>query len=207
MTDPEKISQYLRNHWPLSEIAAILDDSREPITFRTLQSWVTGQVLRIKPSLVVPGQKRKRYGIASLLNFIIAKRLLQVSGLPAPAVQSFIDRYGDEEFMKGFGYTEKMEGYFLVIQDGPKDAKFLFFKDEEKFFSAVRIFISAPNAPKWTTLRLHDLLDEALERLDCWSRRVEYRPVTAGDQARKALNAIRDANLAKDMPANASIKD
>jgi hypothetical protein len=198
MTDDEKIKSYLRNHWPLSEIAAILDDSEKPIKFRTLQSWTTGQVLRIKPSLSVPGQRRKRYGLSSLLDFLIAKRLLQIAGLPAKAVQNFIDHYGRPDFLEGQDFKTKMEGRFILIQDGDKDAQILFFsaEKEERFFAAVQVLASADNALKWTTLSVRSLLDEALERLDCWNRRVEYKPVTIRDEVRNALNEFfRESNL------------
>jgi len=190
--ETEKISQYLRSHWPLSEIAAILDDAREPTTFRSLQSWVTGQVLRIKPSLVVPGQKRKRYGLSNLLDFLIAKQLLHVAGFPAHAVQVFIDHFRERDFLNNVTFPDKMDGYFILLQDGPKDAKSLFFNDEQRFYTGVLILARASNIPKWTTLHLRGLFLEALARLDCWNRRVEYRPITAGEYVKKALSAVRE---------------
>lgn len=191
-----------RSHWPLTEIAAILHDPKQPVTLRTLQSWVTGQVLRIQPSVTVPGQKRKRYGMASLINFLVAKHLLNC-GVHTRVVQTFIDHYHEPDFLPCVpSFAERINGYFIFIQDGEKDAKIYFYKDEDAFLAAVRIFMAeGGNVPKWTTLHLSGLIKEALERIDCWNRRVEYQ--TPGERIIKAFDDIRNFNLAHGLPVNA----
>jgi hypothetical protein len=191
-----------RSHWPLTEIAAILHDPKQPVTLRTLQSWVTGQVLRIEPSVTVPGQKRKRYGMASLINFLIAKQLLHC-GFHTRVVQMFIDHYQDADFLTGVpSFKDKVEGYFIFIQDGEKDAKIYFYADENAFLTALRVlFAEGGSVPKWTSLHLGGLLKEAMERIDCWNRRVEYR--TPGERIIKAFDDIRHFNLSHGLPVNA----
>jgi hypothetical protein len=200
MTDAEQVDRYLRSHWALSEIAAILHDSKRPTTFRTLQSWTTGQVLRIQPSLSIPGQRRRRYGLANLLEFVIAKRLLQIAGMPGPIVQHFLSNYGKESFVGGASFAEKMKGYFILAQTGPEEGEVFFFPDQAKFYLACKALIGVDF--KWTTINLDAVLNEALERLDCWNHRVEYKKETAGEQVKRALNAVRNLNLSKGRPAN-----
>ena len=72
-------------HWTLSESAAIWDF----ISQRALQSWVSGQTLRIRPSC-----GPRRFGLLSQFKFGIAIRLLKAK-LPTKAIQTFLDYSAD----------------------------------------------------------------------------------------------------------------
>ena len=178
----------------LAECAAVL----EPISLRTLQSWASGQTLRIKPS-----RGRGRYGLWSLLQFSIAALLLK-TGLPAKGIQVFIDRFADADFLPET-FAQKMKGRFIV-SESPSDREHVdlyFFSDEEKFWVAVKTL--ADQTPlRFTTLHLDTILHEVLSRIAAWQQRREYVAQSHGDGIAKALNSLREFNLEHGLPRSST---
>lgn len=204
MTDLEtKISQYLRSHWSLCEIAAIIHDDKRPVNFRVLQSW-TGQLLQIRPSLTVPGRKRKAYGFTSLVSFLLAKKLMLVHGFPSKMVQAFLDKMNEGVFAEGVDFRAMLDGFFIFIaNDGPEHGEIWYFNDEKTFLAAVRSLAAADNVPKWVSVSLGSLGTEAIARLDAWNSRTEYNATSEAEKCRKSFAAIRAFNVKHGLPANA----
>lgn len=181
----------------LSESAAIW----EPIAYRTLQSWTSGQTLKIKAS-----GARHRYGLLSQLQFGLASRLLK-TGLPKRGIQVFLDKLLDPDFFTAgpaYSLAEKMAGRFIFYED-PEDADHvvaLFFKDEEKFWLAVKL-LTEQTPPHFVTIDLGDVWREVLDRIMAWNQRREYDTRKHGEQIKKALLEIRELNLEQGLPVNA----
>jgi hypothetical protein len=182
-------------HWTLSESAAIW----EPISQRALQSWVSGQTLRIRPSC-----GPRRFGLLSQFKFGIAIRLLKAK-LPTKAIQTFLDYFADADFIPTVNFAEKMQGRFILTEDptSPDHLRMFFYpeQDAERFWIAIKVLTESPI--RFITIRPDDVLREVQGRIAAWSERREYSAQTASEKAKAALDAIREANLSEGLPANA----
>jgi hypothetical protein len=173
----------VRSHWSLCEIAAIIHDDKRPVSFRVLQSW-TGQLLKIRPSLAIPGRKRKGYGFTSLVSFLLARNLMLVHGFPSKIVQTFLDKMNDGVFAEGVDFRAMVRGFFIFIaNDAREHGQIWYFSEEKKFLAAVRILAAADNLPKWASVSLGALATEAIGRLEAWRER--------NTQQQRAKNAVR----------------
>jgi hypothetical protein len=193
-----KLDQYAERHFSLLESGAIWEGK---ITFRTLQSWVTGQTLRIKPSRGRGKRRGGKYGLMSQLKFGAAAHLLK-TGLPTVGVQTFLDRFADSDFLPQT-FAEKMSGRFLLCEDPSNraDLQIWFFQDEEKFWTAVQILIDKTPL-RFATMHFGSILTEVVSRIKAWDERRQYVAKSAGGEYAKALATIRESNLADGLPVN-----
>ena len=193
--DIDLLKEFKDQHWTLSESAAIW----EPISHRALQSWVSGQTLKIRPSC-----GPRRFGLLSQFKFGIAIRLLRAK-LPTKAIQIFLDHLADADFIPPVNFGEKMQGRFILTEDptGPDHLRIFFYaeQDSEGFWIAIKVLTESPI--RFTTIKLDEVLREALDRIAAWNERREYSAQTAGEKAKGALDAVRDANLSEGLPENA----
>ncbi|MCU1302368.1 MAG: hypothetical protein JWQ87_2652 [Candidatus Sulfotelmatobacter sp.] len=177
----------------LSESAALW----ERVPFRTLQSWTSGQTLRIKPS-----RGRGKYGVLSQIQFGLASVLLK-AGLPSKGVQVFLDNFAASSFLPN-SFAERMKGRFIVCED-PNDHEHVivhFFKEDGgKFWLAVKLLIEQTPL-RFATIHLDSMLCEVLGRITAWNDRREYVSQGSGEQIKKALREISEFNLEHGLPAN-----
>jgi hypothetical protein len=194
----DNLEQYLERYFSLAEVAAILDGK---IPFRTLQSYVSGQTLRVKPSYGRGRRRCEKYGLLPITKFVAGSHSLK-AGLPSQGIQTFLDRFADSDFLPQT-FAEKMSGRFLLCED-PSDRDHLqiwFFKDEEKFWSAVQIL--ADKTPlRFVTIHFGSILAEVISRIQAWDERRQYVVKSVGDEYAKALATIRESNLADGLPVN-----
>lgn len=175
----EKINRYFASRWSLVECAAIL----EPVSMRTLTSWVSGQTLEIKPRVwtaqeiglkaeevaVVAAntsmkpRKRARYGFPNLLQFVTARTLF-AEGIERVMVQHFVDIIASPDRTLALGY-------FLILT-GSSPQEGFFFPDKEKLVAAI-VSNNSP-LPQCSVFNFDSVLKETIRRLDAWERRRQY---------------------------------
>jgi hypothetical protein len=100
-----------------------------------------------------------------------------------------------------------MAGKFLVVEDPTEQdhLKILWFRDEAKFWEAVKILTETQL--RFALIHLDSLLKEVLSRIEAWDKRRAYTVKTTGDEVERALTKIRDSNLVDEVPANAARAD
>lgn len=183
----EKSSKPVGWEGSLVKCAAVLDCS-----LRLLQSRVSGQTCRIRPS-----GSRKHYGIFNLVQFVIADRLFK-AGLPGRGIQCFLDRFAEPDFIAG-SFTDKMRGYF-IISECPTDDEAVdiyFFSDELQFWTAVKI-LTEQSPLRFVLLHLDSIVDEVFYRLNAWQQRKEYVARGREDMLTDTLKSIREVHLLRE---------
>jgi hypothetical protein len=155
----------------LKMAASILTDKLEPVSVRTIRSWTTGELLTIKPTRRIEGQKRLAFGFHDLWKFLIAKQLLRgPSPLPSVGVQVFIDHWQKPEFLKGIPFEARMQGTFLLYQD-PDDSGQLeihFLAQERSNLSAAIEQAIGKGGKQFRILEMESIFQELLLRLYFW---------------------------------------
>jgi hypothetical protein len=156
----------------LKMVAAIIGDKREPVSLRTVRSWTTGELLTIKPTLRVEGQRRLAYGFQDLVKFLLAKRLLRgPSPLPSVGVQVFLDHWQKPEFLKGISFHSRMKGTF-VLYVSPDDADHLgidfLAEGNPGLPAAMNAAVEKSPDGRICVLSMDGILTELLRRLFYW---------------------------------------
>jgi hypothetical protein len=170
-----------RYRFSLREIAEILTDEAEPLSLRGLQSWATGQYLRVEPSLRVEGHRNSAWGIGDVMKFCMCKKLIRGFGstsLPAAGINSFLTCWQGDDFFKGIGFAEKMTGTVLLVPDAdtPAELTAYFFPAEKESRYTAAVKILALEGKSFCTLRMADVACEVLARLNAWLDGKPYVP-------------------------------
>jgi hypothetical protein len=191
-SDPVAKVRYLADWYgSLLDASIVLD-----VPYRRITSWVTGEVLRIKPS-----RGRGKYGTLSLFSFALARLLLD-AGISSVGVQFCIDWFFDPTFLSS-KLEEKM-GCWVIVREHERPEFYgqvvaTMYSEPEKFAEAVKAASAIPT--KFAAFYPNGLVNNILERLLAF---LEFREpkFPTGEKAKKALTAIRRENLAAGRAAN-----
>jgi len=190
-----KIDRYLSNRWTLTELAVIL----EPMSFRTLTSWISGQTLRIHPSVWTAGQvkaaggtnvsvqfhKRAKYGFPNLLQCLMARTLFD-AGVDRAIVQQYIE----SGFPGPQSNDQLMNGYFLILTGTTPQTSY-FFPDKPTLIESIAN--SPAPLPQCAIFNFAPILSEAIGRLNAWEERRAYVPKSQDDVLAEAQRAWVEA--------------
>jgi hypothetical protein len=183
--------------FPLRQIAEIITDDTEPITYLSLRKWVDGQVLRLRPRTKFPGYKKPQFGHYDVFTFLLAKQLLRGrAGVPIPTagVQTFLDRWADKKFLPGVSFEEKMKGRLILVPDreDASNLKVLFYRDlDEKFIAAAGELSKA--GITFVTVCLQDVLKELDERICAWANDEKFTYPSNEERRKRFLESMRSA--------------
>jgi hypothetical protein len=180
-----------RFRFSLHEIAEILNDTKETVSYATVRSWSSGKTLTIKPTMKVRGFARPCWGLLDLQNFVIAKRLLRHSGLPAKGIDRFLTKWASGKFLPSVPFHEKMEGSIILVadqQDASKIEIFFYPKGSNKYDEAFKIL--AKSEQRFFPVSLESAYRETIARLFSWVNGEIYVEVSAGEKARRALAEV-----------------
>jgi hypothetical protein len=178
----EQIDRYFAKSWSLSELAAIM----EPISFRTITSWISGQTLKIRPRVWTPEElramgcttvvekpakirKRAKYGFPNLWQCVIAKTLFN-SGVSRDIAQHLLDVVAGGTADR---QTTLQFGYFLILTAAEPQEGY-FFPDRGSLIQAITA--NPARLPQCAIFDAGAAFKEAMDRLEAWESRSPYVP-------------------------------
>jgi hypothetical protein len=164
------LGPYLLVKFPFSlrQAAAIVSDDVEPVSFRTVKAWTTGQVLPIKPTLKVEGRNRPVFGFHDLFKLLIAKKLLRgPSALPSFAVRAFIECWQKPRFLK-HDFNARMKGTFVLYQTSATAIEIDFVPEGEDLTAALQKAVKAKTGAI-RVIGMAEILEELKLRVCCWA--------------------------------------
>ena len=181
-----------RFRFSLHEVAEILNDTKETVSYATVRSWSSGKTLTIKPTMKVRGFSRPCWGLLDLQKFVLAKSLLRHSWLPAKEIDSFLAKWTSRDFLPSVTFQQKMEGEILIVanpEDPGKSPVVLFFhKGSRKYDETFTMLMK--QRQRFFCVNFGSVYLETMKRLFAWVNGETYVEVEAGERAKRALAEV-----------------
>ncbi len=176
----------------LRTFPSMLSDDGEDgnVSYATLRHWITR--LKIKPTLRVEGLHRPVWGFHDFTKFVLAREMVRKNRLSLDAVGKFFSKSINSGKLPIFSTDNS--GVAVVREDGSYR---IFEGYNDSFASYLRDLEKAGSSH--TTVNLSVIVDQAYERVMCWSIGKKYHVTTAKEFAQAMASVghlIREVNTA-----------